>query len=67
VLISREDVSVIEGRIGKMLSGWKSVGAAPVLEARCYHEISAEMHRHVKSIDNALQRVKRKLQRMLQQ
>jgi RNA polymerase sporulation-specific sigma factor len=67
VLISREDVSVIEGRIGKMLSGLEKQVLLRYLEGKSYQEISAEMHRHVKSIDNALQRVKRKLQRMLQQ
>ena len=66
VLISREDVSVIEGRIGKMLSGLEKQVLLLYLEGKSYQEISAEMHRHVKSIDNALQRVKRKLQKMLQ-
>ena len=31
------------------------------LDGKSYQEIAAELHRHVKSIDNALQRVKRKL------
>lgn len=66
VLISREDVSVIEGRIGKMLSGLEKQVLLLYLEGKSYQEISVEMHRHVKSIDNALQRVKRKLQKMLQ-
>jgi RNA polymerase sporulation-specific sigma factor len=65
VLISREDVSVIEGRIGKMLSGLEKQVLLRYLEGKSYQEISLEMHRHVKSIDNALQRVKRKLQKML--
>jgi RNA polymerase sporulation-specific sigma factor len=65
VLISREDVSVIEGRIGKMLSGLEKQVLLRYLEGKSYQEISQEMHRHVKSIDNALQRVKRKLQKML--
>ncbi len=67
VLISREDVSLIEGRIGKMLSGLEKQVLLRYLEGKSYQEISAEMHRHVKSIDNALQRVKRKLQKMLQE
>ncbi len=67
VLISREDVSVIEGRIGKLLSGLEKQVLLRYLEGKSYQEISQEMHRHVKSIDNALQRVKRKLQKMLQE
>ena len=33
--------------------------------ARVIVEIAEEMNRHVKSIDNALQRIKRKLQKYL--
>ena len=67
VLINREDVSLIEGRIGKMLSGLEKQVLLRYLEGKSYQEISQEMKRHVKSIDNALQRVKRKLQKMLQE
>ena len=67
VLINREDVSLIEGRIGKMLSGLEKQVLLRYLEGKSYQEISQEMRRHVKSIDNALQRVKRKLQKMLQE
>ena len=35
------------------------------LDGKSYQDISAELGRHVKSIDNALQRVKRKLQKLL--
>lgn len=66
VLINREDISLIEGRIGKMLSGLEKQVLLRYLEGKSYQEISQEMRRHVKSIDNALQRVKRKLQKMLQ-
>ena len=36
------------------------------LDGCSYQEISLKLNRHVKSIDNALQRVKRKLERYLQ-
>ena len=36
------------------------------LDGKSYHEIAEELDRHVKSIDNALQRVKRKLERYLE-
>ncbi len=36
------------------------------LEGRSYQEISEELNRHVKSIDNALQRVKRKLEKYVE-
>jgi RNA polymerase sporulation-specific sigma factor len=35
------------------------------LQGRSYQEIAQELNRHVKSIDNALQRVKRKLEKHL--
>jgi len=35
------------------------------LDGKSYEEIACELNRHVKSVDNALQRVKRKLERYL--
>lgn len=67
MLISREDVMTIEGRIGEMLSGLEKQALLSYLEGKSYQEISLEMGRHVKSIDNALQRVKRKLQKYLEE
>ena len=65
MLIDREDLSVIEGRIGQMLSDLEKEVLIRYVEGKSYVEISEEMHRHVKSIDNALQRIKRKLQKYL--
>ena len=36
------------------------------LDGKSYQEIAAELRRHVKSIDNALQRVKRKLEKYME-
>ena len=65
MLIDREDLSVIEGRIGQMLSDLEKEVLIRYVEGKSYVEISEEMNRHVKSIDNALQRIKRKLQKFL--
>ena len=65
MLIDREDLSVIEGRIGQMLSDMEKEVLIRYIEGKSYVEIAEEMHRHVKSVDNALQRIKRKLQRYL--
>lgn len=65
MLIDREDLSVIEGRIGQMLSDLEKEVLIRYVEGKSYVEISEEMNRHVKSIDNALQRIKRKLQKYL--
>ena len=60
-LIIKEDVRLIESHISKMLSGFERDALIRFLEGKSYQEISQELNRHVKSIDNALQRVKRKL------
>ena len=65
MLIDREDLSVIEGRIGSMLSDLEKQVLIRYIEGKSYFEISEEMNRHVKSVDNALQRIKRKLQKFL--
>lgn len=65
MLIDREDLSVIEGRIGSLLSDLEKEVLVRYVEGKSYVEISEEMNRHVKSIDNALQRIKRKLQKYL--
>ena len=65
MLIDREDLSLIEGRIGEMLSDLEIEVLIRYIEGKSYQEISEEMNRHVKSIDNALQRIKRKLQKYL--
>lgn len=65
MVISKEDLSVIEGRIGEMLSDLEKDVLIKYMEGKSYQEISCELDRHVKSIDNALQRVKRKLQKYL--
>ena len=65
MLIDREDLSVIEGRIGSMLSELEKQVLIRYIEGKSYVEISEEMNRHVKSVDNALQRIKRKLQKYL--
>lgn len=67
MMIDREDLSVIEGRIGQMLSDLEKEVLIRYIEGKSYVEISEEMHRHVKSIDNALQRIKRKLQKYLEE
>ena len=67
MLIDREDLSVIEGRIGQVLSDLEKEVLVRYMEGKSYVEISQEMGRHVKSIDNALQRIKRKLMKYLKQ
>ena len=67
MLIDQEDLSFIEGRIGQMLSGLEKEVLVRYMEGKSYVEIADEMGRHVKSIDNALQRIKRKLMKYLEE
>lgn len=66
IIISREEFVYIEKKMGEILSSleWKVLMA--YLEGKSYQEIAHELKRHVKSIDNALQRVKRKLEKYLE-
>ncbi len=66
IIISREEFIFIERKMGEILSSleWKVLMA--YLEGKSYQEIAVELKRHVKSIDNALQRVKRKLEKYLE-
>jgi len=65
LVISREEFLDIESKMEQILSDleWKVLMA--YLDGKSYQEIAIELDRHVKSIDNALQRVKRKLERYL--
>jgi RNA polymerase sporulation-specific sigma factor len=67
LMINREEYSNLEGKISEILSKLEQQVLALYLEGQSYSEISEELNRHVKSIDNALQRVKRKLERHLEE
>ncbi|NLH13087.1 MAG: RNA polymerase sporulation sigma factor SigH [Firmicutes bacterium] len=66
LVISREEFIDIEEKMEEFLSDleWKVLMA--YLEGKSYQEIATDLNRHVKSIDNALQRVKRKLERYIE-
>ena len=66
VLINREDMSLIEVRIAQSLSPLERQVLAKYLQGKSYQEISRDMNRQIKSIDNALQRVKRKLAKIME-
>ncbi len=66
LMINREEYNDIEFKIGEILSDLEWRVLMLYLEGKSYQEIALELARHVKSIDNALQRVKRKLERYLE-
>ena len=66
LFISQEEFDQIEVKMAELLSDLERKVLALYLDGQSYQEISEELNRHVKSIDNALQRVKRKLERYLE-
>lgn len=66
LMISREEFTYLEEKMGEILSELEREVLTLYLDGQSYNEISEELNRHVKSIDNALQRVKRKLERHLE-
>ena len=59
--ISQEDLSRIQTQISEVLSDLERRVLEAFMDGKSYQEIAELLGRHVKSIDNALQRVKRKL------
>ncbi|HJV16115.1 MAG TPA: RNA polymerase sporulation sigma factor SigH [Bacillales bacterium] len=66
LIINQEELDNIEIKMAELLSDLERKVLALYLDGQSYQEISEELNRHVKSIDNALQRVKRKLERYLE-
>ncbi|MDW0113403.1 RNA polymerase sporulation sigma factor SigH [Sporosarcina saromensis] len=66
LMIFKEDYVHMEGEINKVLSGLEKQVLSLYLDGQSYQEISDELNRQVKSVDNALQRIKRKLERHMQ-
>ncbi len=66
LIISREEFDDIEEKMGEILSSLEWKVLMFYLEGKSYQEMASDLNRHVKSIDNALQRVKRKLERYLE-
>jgi RNA polymerase sporulation-specific sigma factor len=67
MMINREEFAGIEVKMGEILSGLEWEVLSNYLQGRSYQEIAVDLDRHVKSIDNALQRVKRKLEKYLEE
>ncbi len=66
LIISKEEYVNIESKMEELLSGLEWEVLVSYLDGKSYQEIAEDLSRHVKSIDNALQRVKRKLERYLE-
>ncbi len=65
LLVSSEELARIQTSMADTLSGLESDVLHLYMDGKSYLEIADVLGRHVKSIDNALQRIKRKLEERL--
>lgn len=66
LMISKEEVKIIENKITEMLTDFEQGVLKLYLDGHSYKEISSEFNRSLKAIDNALTRVKRKLEKYME-
>ena len=66
MIIRQEELADIQNKMYKILSDLEWEVFMSYLDGKSDQEIAEELHRHVKSIDNALQRVKRKLEKYME-
>ena len=64
--ISKEDLKGIHAQMDLLLSDLEKQVLEAFMDGKSYQEIADNLGRHVKSIDNALQRVKRKLYKFME-
>ena len=65
LVISAEEVAAIRTTVGEVLSELEAEVLQLYMDGKSYQQIADMLDRHVKSIDNALQRIKRKLEQHL--
>ena len=65
ILIRQQDFAWIGLKIEQELSDLEKEALTLYLDGQTYQQISMVLNRHVKSIDNALQRVKKKLEKTI--
>lgn len=66
LIIKREEMTTMEIQMGEVLSDLEWQVLSAYLDGKSYQEIAEDMGRHIKSIDNALQRVKKKLEKVME-
>jgi RNA polymerase sporulation-specific sigma factor len=65
-VVSAEEVRALQQHFDEVLTDLEQQVLRHHVEGKSYDEIAAMLQRHVKSVDNALQRIKRKLQTHLE-
>ncbi|AGC69639.1 RNA polymerase sigma-H factor SigH [Thermoclostridium stercorarium subsp. stercorarium DSM 8532] len=65
LLITKEEISGIESKICEILSTFEWEVLSLYLNGKSYTEIANKLNKPVKSVDNALQRVKKKIEKYI--
>ena len=65
LVVSAEQIAHIKESMGELLSDLETEVLQLYMDGKSYQQIADMLGRHVKSIDNALQRIKRKLEQHL--
>lgn len=66
LVVSAERIRALQAHVDEVLSELETEVLRLYVEGRSYQEIAERLSRHAKAIDNALQRIKRKLEDHLQ-
>lgn len=67
LFINKEQFTVIESRVMELLSPFEKEVLAKYLAGVTYQDIARQLNKPVKSIDNALQRLKKKIEKSVQE
>ncbi len=67
LMIGKEGLSIIEDKMEEVLSHLELEVFKSYIDGLSYQEIADDLNKHVKCIDNALQRVKKKLEKFLKE
>ncbi|MGI6652504.1 MAG: RNA polymerase sporulation sigma factor SigH [Christensenellales bacterium] len=59
--INQEDTQHMENELDNLLSSFERQVLSAFLDGKSYQEIAASLDRHTKAVDNALQRIKKKM------
>jgi len=65
LFISKEELARIEGKINEVLSSFELEVLYLYLQGKSYHDIAESLNKEIKSVDNALQRIKKKVEKFL--
>ncbi len=65
LMIGKEELDLIETKMGESLSELEMEVFMSYVDGMTYQEIAKDLDKHVKCVDNALQRVKKKLEKIL--